>query len=114
MPTLGMRIDISALVEAAVAGDSSQLISTARSFLQRGAPAAELAGRIGLRVAHGDSDGHAILTLNAAAALSRYVYSLPQLEGRGLEAHVAELPLLVQALAATALAPKAAHGGLKP
>jgi hypothetical protein len=107
MPTLGMEIDISSLVEATVAGDRDQIVSTARSYLQRGAPAAELAGRIGLRVARGDSDGHALLILAAAAALSRFVSTLPQLVGQGELAHLAELPLLVQALVATSPALRA-------
>ncbi|MFL5702947.1 MAG: hypothetical protein ACJ8AG_08980 [Ktedonobacteraceae bacterium] len=102
MPTIGTEIDISSLIEATVAGNSNQIISTARSLLQQGAPAAELAGRVGLIVAHGDSDGHAILTINAAAALSRWVPTLPQLEELGSEKHEWELPLLVQALVATA------------
>jgi sirohydrochlorin ferrochelatase len=107
MPTLGMEIDISSLVEATVAGDRDQLVASARSYLQRGAPTAELVGRIGLRVARGDSDGHAILILGAVAALSRFVSTLPQLEGQGALAHVAELPLLVRALVATAPALRA-------
>src|ERR1700730_3790997 len=102
MPTIGTEIDISALVEATVAGNSNQIISTARSLLQQGAPAAELAARVGLIVAHGDSDGHAVLTINAAAVVSRWVAALPQLEEMGPEKHEWELPLLVQALVATA------------
>jgi hypothetical protein len=102
MPTIGTEIDISALVEATVAGNSNQIISTARSLLQQGAPAAELAARVGLIVAHGDSDGHAVLTINAAAVVSRWVAALPQLEELGPEKHEWELPLLVQALVATA------------
>jgi hypothetical protein len=97
-----MGIDISALVDAAAAGDSSQVISIARELLQRGASASELAARAGMIVAHGDSDGHAILTLSAAAALSRWIIALPQLPGPEPHSHEQELPLLVQALLATA------------
>ena len=68
MPTIGMSVDISALVEATIAENRAEVISIARELLSRGAPAAELAGRVGLIVAHGDSDGHAILTHDAAAA----------------------------------------------
>ncbi len=102
MPTIGMDIDISLLVEATAAGDSKEIISIARSYLQEGATAAEIGGRIGLIVAHGDSDGHDILTIDAAAALSRWISALPQLEKLGPEKHEWELPLLVQALVATA------------
>jgi hypothetical protein len=59
--------------------------------------------------AHGDKDGHVILTLNAAGSVSRWLDALPlspEEEGRGRER---ELPLLVQALVATAPAVRAGH-----
>src|SRR5207253_1000021 len=77
MPTVGIYVDISTLVDATVAGDSNQIIATGRELLQRGAAAAELLGRVGMIAAHGDSDGYAILTLDAAAALSRWVPTPP-------------------------------------
>src|SRR5437588_10349969 len=77
MATIGMSVDISALVEATIAEDGREVIAIARELLRSGAPAAELAARVGLIVAHGDSDGHAILTLDAAAALSRWMIAVP-------------------------------------
>ncbi len=102
MPTIGMGVDISALVDATFAEDSTEIISIARELLRRGAPAAEIAGRVGLLVAHGDSDGHAILTLDAAAALSRWLIAVPQPPEADSLSHEQELPLLVQALWAAA------------
>ena len=99
---IGMHTDISALLEALAAGNTDQIIASARSLLQQAAPAAVISGRVGMIAAHGDQDGHAILTLNAAACLSRWLDALPLTpgeEGRGRER---ELPLLVQALVATA------------
>ncbi len=87
MPTIGTSIDISGLVDATVAGDSDRIITAARRLLQQGAPAAELAGRLGLIAAHGDSDGHAILTLNAAGAISRWVSALPPLADQDPQSH---------------------------
>ena len=107
MPTIGTSIDISALVDATVAGDSNQIIRAARLLLQQGAPTAELTGRIGLIAASGDSDGHAILALDAAGAISRWVPALPPLADQAPESHIRELPLLVQALVATASAVRA-------
>src|SRR5438876_4795904 len=104
---IGMHTDISALLDAIVAGNTDQIIAAARSLLQQGAPAAVIAGRVGMIAAHGDQDGHAILTLNAAGCLSRWLDALPltpEEEGRGRER---ELPLLVQALVATAPAVRA-------
>ncbi len=107
MPTIGTSIDISGLVDATVSGDSDRIITAARRLLQQGAPAAELAGRIGLIAAHGDSDGHAILTLNAAGAISRWVSALPPLADQDPQSHIRELPLLVQAVVAVAPAVRA-------
>lgn len=106
MPTIGMGVDISALIDATIAGDDKEVISIARELLRNGAPTAELAGRVGLIVAHGDRDGHAILTLDAAAALSRWMIAVPKLPEEDPLSHVQELPLLVQALLATAPALK--------
>jgi len=109
MPMIGMRADISALVDAIVAGNSNQIIAIARNLLLQGAPAAVIAGRVGMIAAHGDEDGHIILTLNAAGSVSRWLDALPlspEETGRGRER---ELPLLVQALVAAAPAIRAGH-----
>jgi len=102
-----MGVDISTLVDATISGNSDQIIAAGRRLLQRGAPAAELLGRVGMIAAHGDSDGHSILTLNAAAALSRYFVAIPPSPEQDPQSHEQELPLLVQALIATAPTVKA-------
>ncbi|GAC1383696.1 MAG: hypothetical protein NVSMB33_11770 [Ktedonobacteraceae bacterium] len=107
MPTIGMDVDISTLVDATVAGDSNQVITEAQKLLWHGAPAAELIARVSLITAHGDTDGHAILTLSAAAVLSRWISTLPLVEGQDPHSHERELPLLVQALMAAAAATRA-------
>ena len=107
MPTIGMNVNISSLEQATVAGDSHDIIDIGRHLLEQGAPAAELLGRIGLIAAHGDSDGHAILTLNAAGAMSRWILSLTKMVGEDPANHARELPLLVQALVATSPAVRA-------
>ncbi len=107
MPMIGMYTDISALLDAIAAGNEDHIIATARPLLQQGAPSAVIAGRVGMIAAHGDQDGHAILILDAAGCLSRWLDALPltpEEEGRGRER---ELPLLVQALVATAPAVRA-------
>lgn len=101
---IGMGADISALVDATCAGDSNQITSTARVLLQQGAPASVLLGRIGMIAAHGDADGHAILTLNAASSLSRWLTALPE---ESTDSHELALSLLVPALVATAPAVRA-------
>ncbi len=108
MPTIGMGVDIAALVDATIAENSKDIIAIAHGLLRRGAPAAELVGRAGLIAAAGDSDGHAILTLDAAATLSRWMIAAPQPAEQDPQSHEQELPLLVQALVATA--PALRHG----
>ena len=105
MPLLGKIVDISELVDATVAGDSDQLITVARALLeQKGVPASILIGRVGMIAAHGDKDGHAILTLNAASTLAHWCNALPHASDIEPQArtHEQELPFLVQVLVATA------------
>jgi len=104
MPMIGMGADISALIDATVGGDSNQIITTARALLRQGAPAAVLLARVGMIAAHGDSDGHGILIINAAAELSRWLNVLPRNPAEDPRSRERELPLLVQALVATAAA----------
>src|SRR6266404_6440487 len=84
MPTVGMLTDISALVDATVAGDSDRIIA-----------------------ARGDSDGHTILTLAAASMICRWFTALSHTLREDPVNHTRALPLLVQALAAAAPAVRA-------
>ena len=98
MPTVGMVVDISTLIDATISGDADQMIEIGRSLLQRGAPAAELLGRVGISAAHADPNGHTILMLDALAVLSRWFLSFPPLTSQEPPDHERELPLLVQGL----------------
>jgi len=97
-----MNIDISNLVDATVAGDSDQIIAVARELTQRGADAPELIGRVGVIAARGDSDGHTILTLDAASMMSRWLIALRYTLGEDTLNLTRGLPFLVQALVAAA------------
>ena len=107
MPTVGMLTDISALVDATVAGDSDRIIAAGHELTQRGADAAELIGRVGVIAARGDSDGHTILTLAAASMICRWFTALSHTLREDPVNHTRALPLLVQALAAAAPAVRA-------
>jgi hypothetical protein len=98
MPTIGMAVDISTLIDATIANNTDQMIEIGRSLLQRGAPAAELLGRAGITAAHADPDGQTILMLDALAAFSRWCLSFPPLTSQEPPNHERELPLLVQGL----------------
>lgn len=100
MPTVGMAVDISTLIDATIANDNDQTIEIGRSLLQRGAPAAELLGRAGITAAHADPHGHTILMLDALAAFSRWCLSFPPLTSQEPPNHERELALLVQGLMA--------------
>lgn len=78
MALVGMRADISALLDALVYGNTERIISATRELLRQGDLAYKLAGRIGMIACHGDPDGHAILTLTAASMLSFWLNSLPR------------------------------------
>lgn len=100
MPTVGMLVDISTLVDAVVSGDTARVISIGRELLQMGAPAAELLGRAGMYATHADTDGHTILMLDAAAVISRWFLAFPPLSSEEPPSHERELPLLVQGIMA--------------
>src|SRR5205085_10518138 len=110
MASVGMNIDITSLVDATVAGNTDQISGIARELIQRGAGASELIGRIGMIAAHGDGEGHIILTLAAASAMCRWFVALQYQLGEDPSNHLRELPLLVQSVAA---AIPAVQGGNK-
>lgn len=107
MPTVGMYIDISTLVDAVVAGDIDRIIATGRELTQRGADASELIGRVGMIAAQGDSDGHTILTLAAASMMCRWLIALRYTLGEEAIYYTRGLPFLVQSLAAAVPAVRA-------
>ncbi|HZS78914.1 MAG TPA: hypothetical protein VFA41_20050 [Ktedonobacteraceae bacterium] len=100
MASVGMNIDISPLVDAVVAGDIARITSAGRDLIARGAGASELIGRIGTIAAHGDSDGHTVISMGAASMLCRWFVSLQYALGEDPANHERELPLLVQSVAA--------------
>lgn len=108
MPSIGLLTDISPLVNAIVSGDSDQIIDASLKLVEQGADPGELIGRIGMIAAHGDSDGHPIITLAAASMMCRWLIPLQytlgeewrQIQKRGV-------PLLVQSALAAAPAVRA-------
>src|SRR5438874_1941204 len=93
MVAVDLRADLSALIDAVIeAGQPqgtsraeappppsniSQLIATAREYLRQDKAADVLIGRIGMIAAHGDTDGHPTITLDAASMLARLAYWMP-------------------------------------
>src|SRR5947209_5201983 len=108
MPSIGLNTDISSLIDATIAGNSDQITGVARELTQRGANASELIGRVGMVAAHGDSDGHTILTLDAASMMCRWLLALSYTLAENTPDNTRGLPFLVQALAAAA---PAVHAG---
>src|SRR6266581_9638053 len=100
MPSIGLNTDISSLIDATIAGNSDQITGVARELTQRGADASELIGRVGMIAAHGDSDGHTILTLDAASMMCRWLLALQYTLGENAPDNTRNLPFLVQALVA--------------
>src|SRR5437763_9157125 len=107
MTAIEMRVDLSALVDALVSRNNDQIVAIAREHLRDGEAVDVLIGRIGLLAAKGDADGHTVITLSAAAMLSRLLYTIPlPLEGNG-QVHERALRLFVQALLVAAPAVQA-------
>lgn len=109
MASVGMNTDITALVDATVAGNTGQISGVARELIERGAGATELIGRIGLIAARGDSDGHTLLTLASASMMCRWFVALQHLLGEDPASHQRELPLLVQSISAAIPATRAGN-----
>lgn len=107
MPSVGMNIDIASLIDATAAGNSDQITGVARELIQRGADASELIGRVGMIAAHGDSEGHTIMTLDAASMMCRWLIALRSTFAGDIPDHTRGLPFLVQALSAAAPAVRA-------
>ena len=109
MASIALRTDILPLVDATISADPHQIIAVARPLLEQDGRAAELIGRIGMIAAHGDSEGHTILMLDAASILSRWIDELPLVLGEEQQSFARALPLLVQALVAAAPAVRAGN-----
>jgi len=88
MPSVGLNIDITPLVNAMVAGNTDQMTGITRQLLEPGTGASELIGRVGMIAAHGDSEGHIMLTLAAASMMSRWFIAWQHLLGQDLQRQV--------------------------
>ena len=111
--SVGMNVDIASLIDATVSGNTDQIIAVARELTQRGANASELIGRVGMIAAHGDSDGHTILTLDAASMMCRWLLALQYTLAENTPGNTGGLPFLVQALAAATPAVRAGEKAKK-
>src|SRR5947209_2654310 len=113
MPSVGMNIDISSLIDATISGNSDQISAVARELTQRDADVSELIGRVGMIAAHGDSDGHTILTLDAVSMMNRWLLALQYTLAEDTLNNSKGLPFLVQALAASTQAVRAGEKAQK-
>jgi hypothetical protein len=113
MPSVGMHTDISALIDAIVTSNTDQIIAVARELTQHDADPSELIGRVGMIAAHGDSDGHTILTLDAASMMCRWLLALQYTLAENTPNYSRGLPFLVQALAAATPAVRAGQEAQK-
>lgn len=112
MPSIALNTDISALVDAIASGDSNRVIDAARTLVQQGADPGELIGRIGMIAAHGDSDGHPVITLAAASMMCRWLIALQYTLGEELrQSQKRGLPLLLQSAVAAVPAVRAGKEG---
>lgn len=104
MTAIEMERDLTQLLHALVAGDTERILSVAREHVQRGDSPEVLLGRVGMLAAHGDSDGHPILTINAAAMLERLLLWIPKPLDETVDTTERPLPLFAHGLLAAASA----------
>ncbi len=109
MAAVEMGVDLSTLVDTLVTGNHEQIIAAAREHLQHGKSAEVLIGRIGMIAAHGDTDGHIITTLDAAAMLCRLLHTIPAPLDANAQVQARALPLFSQALLTAAPAIQASR-----
>ncbi|QBD82138.1 hypothetical protein EPA93_41635 [Ktedonosporobacter rubrisoli] len=118
MALLEMRVDLSKLIDTLATGSNEQIVEAAREHLlsselvghvQNREIADVLLGRVGMVAAHGDTDGHIITTLAAAAMLARLLHTIPQPLDDQISLQQRALPLFAQALLFAAPAVRAAH-----
>ena len=107
MSSVAVHQNLSTFIDAIAAEDSQALATAAREFIARAEDTSELIGQIGLIAMHGDSDGHAVLTLAAASMISRWLIALRHVLGNDAEDIDKGIPLIVQTLLATAPAVRA-------
>lgn len=107
MPAVDMRTDLSTLIDAVLTGDINQLIAAVYEYLHQDKAADVLIGRMGMIAAHGDTDGHITITLDAASMLARLAHWIPApVDAQNAKERL--LPLLVQVL--TFAAPSVSKG----
>jgi hypothetical protein len=115
MAAVEMRADLSNLVDALVSGSKDRIIAAVREHLQQNQAPDVLIGRIGTIAALGDSDGHIVTTLGAAAMLSRYLHFIPlplepdALDNREKDDWSRALPIFAQAMQIAAPAVRAGN-----
>jgi hypothetical protein len=111
MAAVELSFDLSALIDALIAGDKAQILTLAQNYLQHGDNPEVLLGRVGMLAVKGDPDGHPSITLAAAAMLCRLLHTIPdtvepQAQGR---AKGRALPLFVEPLLLAASAVRASN-----
>jgi hypothetical protein len=117
MASVEMRVDLSQLIDTLIKGNHQDIIDAARTYLLQkdehvdaSEAASVIIGRVGMTAAHGDPDGHVIITLTAAAMLCRLLHWLPLPPDIAAEREYEfVLPLFAQALITAAPAVKAGH-----
>jgi sirohydrochlorin ferrochelatase len=107
MASVGMRVDLSELVDAAAAADAQRLAAISREFVHQKADIDVLIGRVAMIAAQGDPEGHTVITLSAASILSRWLHSYDHILGEREENRLRPLPLLVQSLVSASAAVEA-------
>ncbi len=98
MAAIDMRADLSLLIDSVSSGRIEAIVAAARSYLEQDKAADVLLARIGMQLAHRDTDGHPLITLTAASMLGRLIHWIPAPVNAQELPKERALPLFVQGL----------------
>ncbi len=107
MSSVAVHTHLPTIIEAVAAGDRQALERTTREAIARAEDASELIGQIGLIAMHGDSEGHTVLMLGAAATLCLKLIALRHVLGEDVQEQASGVHLAIQVLMAAAPAVRA-------
>lgn len=107
MSSVAVHTHLPTIIDAVAAGDRQALDRVIRETIARAEDASELIGQVGLLAMRGDSEGHTVLMLGAAAMLCRKLIALRHILGEDVQEQASGIHLVTQVLTAAAPAVKA-------
>ncbi|HTI13245.1 MAG TPA: hypothetical protein VL461_01590 [Dictyobacter sp.] len=109
MAAVELRVDLTALLDAIVAGNTERVTLITRELLAEDRNADVLIGRIGIQALLGDEDGHVGITIGSLAMIARMLRVRPAPLDQQIPPQTRALPLFLRAAQIAAPALRAAQ-----